>query len=109
MIGIEQYLSEPSSFNERIPKVIGASNIQNLGLEVGILTKVDPVAFADVVTIVDQLLVQVVKFVIVGDHTHAGLRGKYLFGLDLQGERSGLPFIEETVVEQFAGFSLENE
>ena len=79
---IEQYLSY-SSFNKRIPEVVSASNIQNLRLKVGILTKIDFVALADVIAIIDQFFVQEVEFVFVGDDSYTGLRGEDLFGFDL--------------------------
>lgn len=75
----------------------------------GVFAKVDTVFLADVIAIVDEFLIEEVELVVLCYHSHAGLGGKDLFGLDLEWEWGWLPFIEEPVVEEFACFSFEDE
>jgi hypothetical protein len=89
--------------------MVGPSNIQNLGLEVGVFAEVNSVLLADVVTVIYQFLVEIVQLVFSCDHSNAGLRSENLFCLDLQRERSRLPFVKETVVKELPSFSLEDQ
>jgi hypothetical protein len=98
-----------SSFNEGVPEAVGAADIQDLGLKVGVLAKVEAVAFADVVTVVDEFLVEEVEFVFGGDNSHTRLRGEDFADWHLQREGRWLPFVEEPVVEQFPRLGAEDE
>lgn len=98
-----------SSFNECISKAISTSNIQNFRLEHWIFTEKNSLFLADKVTVIYQFFIEVIKLVVVCDHSYAWFRCKDLFGLDLKGERSWLPFIKETIVEKSSCFSFEDK
>lgn len=98
-----------SSFNECVSETVGASNVQNLRWEVWIFADVHSVLFTDIVAVIYQFFVEEVELVVICDHSYAWFRGEYLFGIDLERERSWLPFIEETVIEDSACLSSEDQ
>lgn len=97
------------SFNECVSETKGASNVQNFRLEVGIFAEVNSVFLAYIVTVIYYFLVEIVELVVSGNHSDAGFRSKDLFGLNLKGEGSWLPFVKETIVEESTCFSFEDQ
>lgn len=98
-----------SSFDQRVPEMIAASNIKHLRIKVLVLAYKQTIVFVDEIAVINQFFVQVVDLSVLSHDPHTGLRRKYLLGFRVQGEWSWLIFDEHPRVEDFVSLSSKDK